>query len=302
MKAFLSYANEQRDLAQRIALALAGAEVETFFDSERLAPTGEFNLAIRSAIHRSDLFVFLASRESLEQGSYTLTELGIAQRRWPHPAQRVLTLLADDTPIASLPPYLSAVTVLKPSGNLVAETVDAVARWRERWRRRWLVGAGIAASLVVAAAVVLWLAARPPVTPAAGPAATDADIDDGIPNSRVYGLKNGRKVRFAGSLVRNESNVADPIIRKSIEWGAWRYNQCYDRHFGHLAGSLPEGKVDIGFEIIDQLPRHARAAQSDFAEAGFASCVEGTVTGQTLNAAGPHGRGKVLYRFKFLPN
>jgi hypothetical protein len=169
-------------------LALAGAGVETFFDSERLAPAGEFNLAIRSAIRGSDLFIFLASRESLEPGSYTLTELGIAQRRWPHPAQRVLTLLADDTPIGALPPYLSAVTVLKPSGNLVAETVDAVALWRERRRRRWLIGAGIAAGAVVPAAVALWLAAPVPVAPAAGPVETDADIDGGIPNSRVYGL------------------------------------------------------------------------------------------------------------------
>ena len=51
-----------------------------------------------------------------------MAELSIAERRWPRPAERVLTLLADATPIAGLPPYLSAVTVLAPEGDPVAES------------------------------------------------------------------------------------------------------------------------------------------------------------------------------------
>lgn len=303
MKLFISYASEQRDLAQRIALALAGTDVDVFFDRENLPPGGEFNLAIRTAIHGSDLFLFLASREALKEGSYTMTELGIAQRRWPHPAQRVLTVLADTTPTASLPPYLSTVTVLEPAGNVVAETVDTVARWRERRRHRYLVrAAAVASFLAVVAGFMVWLAK--PAPPGAEPGAEDAvtDIDDGVPNSRVYGLKNGHQVRLVGSVVRNDSNVAVRIIRKYIEWDAWRYNRCYDQHFGQLAGAMPEGNVDISFEISEQLPRNASVVHSDFAQAGFGSCVQATLVGQTLNAAGPHGAGKVMYRFRFLPN
>jgi hypothetical protein len=302
MKVFICYASEQRDLAQRIALALEGAGIDVFFDREDLSPGGEFNLAIRKAIHGSDLFVFLASREALKEGAYAMTEMGIAQRRWPNPAQRVLTVLADATPMSALPPYLSAVTVLEPTGNLLAETVDAVARWRERRRRRSLIRASALASVVVAVAVLaIWLA-KPSLPDGSGAEESTADIDGDVPNSHVYELKNGHLVRLVGSLVQNDSNVEGGIIRNSVESGAWRYNRCYDDHFGQLAGTMPEGNVDISFEISDQLPRHASVVHSDFAEAGFGSCVQAMLVGQTINAAGPHGAGQVLYRFRFLPN
>lgn len=294
MKVFICYSHEQRELAQRATLALEGIDADVFFDREDLPPTGEFNLAISTAIRRCDLFIFIASREAIREGAYTMAELSIAENRWPHPAERVLTLLADTTPITALPPYLSAVTVLVPAGDPVAELVDAVAKWRERSRRRWLrrsVVAGVA--LVAVAGVTVWLAQRAQIVDGA-----DVDTD----NSHVMRLKNGHQVRLMGSLVRNDSNVADPIIRKYIEWDAWRYNRCYDRQFGNLANAMPKGNVEIAFEIADQLPRNARAAQSDFAETEFVSCVQETVLQQTLNAAGPKGAGNVLYRLRFEPS
>jgi hypothetical protein len=303
MKIFLSYAKEQRDLAQRIALALEGAGFDVFFDHEKLPPAGEFNIAIRNAIHDSDLFLFLASREAIQGGAYALTELGIAQRHWPHPAQRVMTLLADATPVTALPAYLSAVTVLRPSGDPVAETVDAVARWRDAWRRRWIArGAAAAVAVVVAAVAALWFAPRNVSAPIGDTRLTEADVDGGVPNNRVYRLKNGHAVRVTGSVVSNESNVAERIVRGSIESNAFQYNQCYDRQFGQLATGLPEGKVEIAFDIIDQLPRHAKVTRSDFALPAFAECVQSMLSGKTLNAAGPNGTGKVLYRLSFLPN
>jgi hypothetical protein len=299
MNVFLCYASEQVGLAQRIALALQGIGVDVFFDRDKLGAGDEFNFAIRRAVLACDLFLFVASHHAVANGAYTLTELGLAQRRWPNPAQRVMTVVADDTPIAELPPYLSAVSVLRPTGDRVAETLDAVARWRERRRRRVFVVAGGAAALLTASALAAWWFAFAPAPPVA---ATDEDIDDGVPNPRVHRLKNGHQVRMAGSVLRNDSNVAERILRKYIEWDAWRYNQCYDEHFGHLAGALPEGHVDIGFEIIDQLPRHGSVVQSSFEPPGFAACVESTLLGQTLNAAGSQGAGKVVYRFRFLPS
>ena len=293
MKVFICYSHEQRELAQRIALALEGIGADVFFDREDLPPSGEFNLAIRTAIRRCDLFIFIASREAIHEGAYTMAELSIAERRWPHPAERVLTLLADATPIAALPPYLSAITVLAPAGDPVAELVDAVARWRERRRRLWLRRTLVAGAVLLAVAgVTVWL-----VQPAQVVDEVDVDTD----NSHVMRLKNGHQVRLTGSLVRNDSNVAGPIIRKYIEWDAWRYNRCYDRQFGTLASAMPKGNVEIAFEIADQLPRDASVAQSDFAETEFGSCVQATLSQQTLNAAGPKGAGKVLYRLRFEP-
>lgn len=305
MRVFLCYDSEQRDLAQRIALALGGAGIDVFFDRDDLRPGGEFNLAIRNAIRRSDLFLFIASRDSVREGAYALTELGIARHRWPHPAERVLTLLADDTPMEALPAFLSAVTVLEPAGDPVAETVDAVVRWRERsGRRRLGLGAAALAVLVAGAGLALWLTQPRPPPSGPRPVADDPTFlgDQSVTSAHVYRLKNGRHVRLAGSILRNDSNVAAAIIREYIEWDAWRYNRCYDQSFGHLAGAMPEGNVDIAFEISDQLPRHASVAQSDFAQSEFGSCVQATLLGQTLNAAGPDGAGKVLYRFSFMPN
>lgn len=287
MNVFICYSHEQRELAQRITLALEGMAADVFFDRQDLPPAGEFNLAIRTAIRRCDLFIFIASREAIREGAYTLAELSIAEQRWPHPAERVLTLLADATPIRELPPYVSAVTVLAPAGDPVAELIDAVARWRERRRGRWLRRGMVAgASLAAAVGLVVWLDQPAPV-----------DIE----NSHVMRLKNGHQVRLTGSLVRNDSNVANPIIRKYIEWDAWRYNRCYDERFGGFTSVMPKGSVDIAFEVADQLPSNVTVAHSDFAETDFGSCVQGTVSEQTLNAAGPKGAGKAMYRFQFEP-
>jgi hypothetical protein len=206
----------------------------------------------------------------------------------------VLTLLADETPVSALPPYLAAVTVLDPAGDPVAETVDAVVRWRERRRRLWWQRIGAAGStLAVVAGLAVWLCEFAPPGQPSG-AASD--------NTRVDRPKNGRQVRLTPSLLRNDSNIAGAIVRESIEWNAWRYNRCYDGRFGKLGDAMPSGNVDIAFEISDQLPRNGEVAHSDFRDPEFGSCVEATVTQQTLNAAGPRGAGRVLYRFRFEPS
>jgi TIR domain len=121
MRVFLSYASEQRDLAIRLALALRSMRNNVFFDRDALPTGAAFDLRIRKAILRCHAFVFLASRQSLQAGAYTLSELGVAERRWAHPAGKVLPVLVDDTPIETLPAYLRAVSVLEPKGDIVAE-------------------------------------------------------------------------------------------------------------------------------------------------------------------------------------
>jgi hypothetical protein len=300
MRVFVSYASEQHDLAKRIALALHDVAREVFFDRHALAAGEEFNASIRRAVLRSDVFVFLASRDALRAGAYPLTELGIAERRWPHPAGRVLPVLVDGTPVSELPPYLRAVSALVPQGDVVAEVVDAVARLRRaRWRRvGWRAGAAVAL-LAIAGFLWQWMA-DDGTTAGQEP---DAHGPEGSLNAHVYTLKNGGHVRLVGRIVENRSNVADGIVRREVESNAWRYNRCYDASFGQLKESMPRGSVIIAFEIEDQLPRRARVERSDFAAApAFERCVLGTLLAQTMNAAGAQGGGAVRYALQFLPN
>ncbi len=151
MKIFLSYASEQRPVAEPLTLALEADGHEVFFDRHDLPVGGSYHDRIRDAVDDADRYVFLISPESVEPGSYALTELSLAQARWPRPSGRVLPVMAAPTPFDRLPPYLGAVTVLQPKGNLAAEVAAQFARpaW---WRRWWWLGA----ALVVAGASTAW--------------------------------------------------------------------------------------------------------------------------------------------------
>jgi hypothetical protein len=110
-----------------------------------------------------------------------------------------------------------------------------------------------------------------------------------------------RHVRLFTRLVANESNVSDAVVRKAIEWSSWEYLRCYERAFSG-AKDLPEGVVTVGFDILDQLPRHAALVSSTVASPTFNDCVVRTLIGQTINAAGPDGRGHAVHAFRFVPN
>jgi hypothetical protein len=132
-----------------------------FRDRSALPPGESFDARIRAAVEESDLFVFLITPESVSPGRYTLTELKFAEQRWTHPAGRVLPVIAKATPKESIPPFLRAVTILTPRGNLVAEVAAQVARLTAPWWRRMLeprrLVPAIIASLLVAASAWLTL-------------------------------------------------------------------------------------------------------------------------------------------------
>ena len=138
MRVFLSYASEDRELAEPIYLALRAQRHNVFFDRADLPPGEEYDLRIRRAIERCHLFVFLVSPESLDAGSYTLTELGIAQKIWDHPGGRLLPVVLRPVGLAELPPYLKSVTLLEPEGNVTATVADAVHRFAVARRRALL--------------------------------------------------------------------------------------------------------------------------------------------------------------------
>lgn len=127
MWVFISYAAEDRDLAEQTHLALTGAGHQTFFDRESLPAGGDFYSAIRAAVQKSDLFVFLISPDSINSGSFALTELQYARMKWRHPLGHVLPVMARPTEWGSIPNYLKAVTVLEPVGNVPAEVLAALS-------------------------------------------------------------------------------------------------------------------------------------------------------------------------------
>jgi formylglycine-generating enzyme required for sulfatase activity len=157
MKIFLSYSSKDRLLVEPIYLALRAEGYAVFFDRANLPAGDEYDVRIRQAIEDADLFMFLVSPDSLASGSYTLTELEIAQKTWDHPRGKVLPVLIHPVEIAQLPPYLRAVTVLEPVGNVAAAVADAVHRMAlAKWHRRgkFLAG-GLAAVIAFGAGTYL---------------------------------------------------------------------------------------------------------------------------------------------------
>ncbi len=149
MKLFISYPSDQKDLAERLRLALEAEDHEVFTDRSELKEGEPYHEALREAIEGADALVFLITPRAIRPGSYALTELDIAQRRWRTPGGHVLPVIAQPTPVEDIPPYLRSVTLLQPKGDLVAETVAAVARLRR----------GLPLRALSIAAVVLALAA-----------------------------------------------------------------------------------------------------------------------------------------------
>lgn len=154
MHIFLSYSSNDRTLADRIHLSLIAQHHDVFFDREDLAPGLEYDNRIAQDIQRTNLFIFLISPESVSNGRYTLNELSMAQRRWPHPSQHVLPVMVRPTPMDQIPPYLKAVTIMQPTGDIPAEIADHVRRMKPP-RPQWLVWA-IGGMAGIGLGAVLW--------------------------------------------------------------------------------------------------------------------------------------------------
>jgi formylglycine-generating enzyme required for sulfatase activity len=151
MRVFLSYSSSDRTLIEPIYLALCAQGHTVFFDRAALPAGEEYDVRIRRAIEKSHLVLFMVSPESLDPGSYTLTELTIAQKTWEHPAGRVLPVMLRSIGLERIPPYLKSVTLLEPEGDLTASVADQVYRIAQARRRAKLKKA--AAILVVASIV-----------------------------------------------------------------------------------------------------------------------------------------------------
>lgn len=130
MRVFMSYASEQKPIAEAIAFSLRNRGHLVFFDRDDLPEGASYDDKIATAIDRSDLFLFLISPEAVGEGRYTLTELKFARHKWRHPSGRVLPVIVAKTPMSAVPAYLKAVTILEPQGNIAAEVAFATEQLR----------------------------------------------------------------------------------------------------------------------------------------------------------------------------
>jgi len=103
MRLFLSYASEDRAIAERLAAVLRDQGHRVFFDRERLQSGEGFDRRIQREIAVSSAFIFLISPNSIRPGRYSLTELDFARKRSPNPSRRILPALVAPTPMADIP-------------------------------------------------------------------------------------------------------------------------------------------------------------------------------------------------------
>jgi hypothetical protein len=193
MRVFLSYASEDRLIADETRTALAGRGHDVFFDRKSLKPATDYHTALRDKIYWADVFVFLISPSSIARTAYTLTEIDLADNRWGHPKGRVLPVLIVETPWDKIPPFLKGVSVYEPKGNVAAEIAEQVdAMTRTVGPVQWSVNRSVAVALVTAVAIAFglvgwyaggWKNRRFPLSIAWN---TDAQIDNIVMDSQEH--------------------------------------------------------------------------------------------------------------------
>lgn len=194
MKIFVSFSSDDRALVEPIVEALRGAGHTVFYDQSNL-PAGEtYDRQIETAVRSSDAMVYCLSENSVRPGVYSLTELKYAREKWPSARNRVLPLVIGELSFDEIPPYLKAVTVLRPDGNAAAETVSAVSRIataRGAPRRRWIAAGGIGTLALIGAAFLgPWKGSGsfPIISEEAIRPAPSVDVFDPRPGYEVSGI------------------------------------------------------------------------------------------------------------------
>ncbi len=126
MRVFLSYSRSDHKTVERIKAALNAAGYDTFLDTDKLPMGQEYNARIKRAVDSSDLFVFLASENSVRPNSYAKIELGYAEDKWRNPAGYVQPILIDGFEANDLPAYIHPIGGLEADRNVGARIVGWV--------------------------------------------------------------------------------------------------------------------------------------------------------------------------------
>jgi len=183
MKIFLSYASQDRGIADSINRALLDQGHDVFFDRDDLPPGEEFHIRIRRAIESADLFILLISEQTLDHGSYTLNEVDIAEHAYKRASGRFLPVLLQPIAMDQLSPFVKSVTVLQTSGNVVAATAQAVHRLAAARRRSTMYKIGGVAALAGCIGLAVFVARGRDHTSASSAAASSSTPSDTIVSS-----------------------------------------------------------------------------------------------------------------------
>lgn len=272
MNVFLSYSSGDRATAERLAYRLGGDGHQVFFDHASLPPGEAYDARIREAVEDSDLLVFLLSDQSVMDGSYALTELGIAQHKWQNPSGRVLPVMISEVDIELLPPYLNSVTVLRPKGDLVADVAAAVSRMRKRSvLARAYVALALAAALLLALAVWYWWPSFTVPRGASGPQVATAEpvrvigslgntgwtlnfdiISEQPPTEIFYRFAEDENYKSTGFSQHRNQRTGRPQPRHHIEVGHLHGRHTLLIKFTDASGTS-HGPYRVMFDASEQL-------------------------------------------------
>jgi hypothetical protein len=203
MRVFLSYASEQRALAERTCRVLESEGSEVFFDRDDLDPGDAYGERIRAAMMRSQVFVFFVSRYSIAP-SYALTELSIVQSIPARRRPRTLPVLTEPLDLETLPPSLKPLTLLEPEGDLPAEVAAQVAEIRRALRQKRLTLAAVFVAILVAGVGIWkWREAAPPAPPTTVAADPAPDPVEALTESVRNRTPESERVTFRGMLANS---------------------------------------------------------------------------------------------------
>jgi hypothetical protein len=162
-KIFISHTEDHQREAEDIARSLLGRGYRVFLDKHDLPPGRDYEGRIEKEIRQSSGMVFLVSPRSVSPGRHTLTELRLAEKKWPHAKGAVLPVMVEETDHRQIPTYLTSVTIYRPTGNIAAEVAhEAVNNLVSP--RNWKMIA-LAVVVILVGGFIAYKAAVPPSNP-----------------------------------------------------------------------------------------------------------------------------------------
>jgi TIR domain len=136
---FLSYASQDRSVVEQLRDVIKNANLDVWFDSERLDTGDDFRRVIHAAIDRCDLFIPVLARRWLDRERRVFrTECDFALRKAAElpPSYRFLfPVVIDDLPPRSedIDPEIRDLSWYSIAGGL--DQADFVDRVRDRYRK-----------------------------------------------------------------------------------------------------------------------------------------------------------------------
>ena len=207
MNIFISYASDDRAIAEQVAHSIRSRGHTVFFDRVNLPPGEGYEAQIEDGISKASVMVFLISPESVAPGRFTLTELNLAEKKWPSANLNVLPVMLRETEFDSIPSYLKSVTILEPVGNIPAEVSNALEHMAGTWKRRVKPIAILSTVSVSLVAVGIYLIPPKP----------DFDVEVIGPKIEERGLFKRPNVYSIDVTALNKGKVAGRVVSVSLD-------------------------------------------------------------------------------------